>query len=61
MMTKCFIEYEDASSQRKLHRVWRCFVIELYMIKAWEQETAEYQNSDEYRNMVENIKKRYDF
>ena len=36
-------------------------LIELYMIKAWEQETAEYQNSDEYRNMVENIKKRYDF
>lgn len=36
-------------------------LIELYMVKAWEQETAEYQNSDEYRNMVENIKKRYDF
>ena len=36
-------------------------LIGLYMVKAWEQETAEYQNSDEYRNMAENIKKRYDF
>lgn len=36
-------------------------LIELYMVKTWEQETAEYQNSDEYRNMAENIKKRYDF
>jgi hypothetical protein len=26
MKTKCFVEYEDASSQRKLHRVWRRFV-----------------------------------
>lgn len=36
-------------------------LIELYMVKAWEQEMAEYQNSDEYRNMAENIKKRYNF
>jgi hypothetical protein len=26
MVTKCFVEYEDASSQRKLHGVWRRFV-----------------------------------
>jgi hypothetical protein len=26
MVTKCFIENEDASSQKKLHRVWRRFV-----------------------------------
>jgi hypothetical protein len=26
MVTKCFIEYEEASSQRKIHRVWRRFI-----------------------------------
>lgn len=36
-------------------------LIELYMVKAWEQEKAERQHSGEYSNMVENIKKRYDF
>ena len=26
MVTKCFIEYKNALSQRKLHRIWRHFV-----------------------------------
>jgi hypothetical protein len=32
VVTKCFVEYEDASSQIKLHGVWRHFVLNEKML-----------------------------